>query len=136
MRRDKLKKLRKEKGITLEQLAVAVDSSKGYLWEIENTNVNPGITLFYRICKELGCSVEDLMSNIGEDETDFNKILSAITYKIDEVTKYYTKKVALLNKITNDYIAISRESDIVGGKLLLVRLNRLREEGQNGEKES
>ena len=126
MRRDKLKELREKKGITLEQLAVAVDSSKGYLWEIENKNINPGVVLFYRICRELGCSVEDLMSEISEDETDFTAIETAVILRIDEITKYYTKKAALLNKITNDFTKILQSSDVTGGKLLLTRLDKLR----------
>ena len=33
---EKIQKLRKEKGLTLEQLAERADSSKSYIWELEN----------------------------------------------------------------------------------------------------
>ena len=37
---DRIRKLRTEKGLTLEALAEKVDSSKSYIWEIENKNVS------------------------------------------------------------------------------------------------
>ena len=35
----KINELRRERGLTLEQLAQATDSSKSYMWEIENKDV-------------------------------------------------------------------------------------------------
>ena len=35
---DKVKKLRKNKGLTLEKLGELTGSSKGYIWELENRN--------------------------------------------------------------------------------------------------
>jgi len=35
----KINELRREKGLTLEDLAKATDSSKSYMWEIENKDV-------------------------------------------------------------------------------------------------
>ena len=34
----KIRELRKEKGYTLEKLAELADSSKSYIWELENKN--------------------------------------------------------------------------------------------------
>ena len=36
---EKIKRLRKGKGLTLEQLADRTESSKSYIWELENKNV-------------------------------------------------------------------------------------------------
>ncbi|MEI8396803.1 MAG: helix-turn-helix transcriptional regulator [Rhodospirillaceae bacterium] len=36
---ERIRKLRTEKGLTLEGLAEKVDSSKSYIWEIENKSV-------------------------------------------------------------------------------------------------
>jgi transcriptional regulator with XRE-family HTH domain len=35
---DKIRELRKQKGYTLEKLAELTDSSKSYIWELENKN--------------------------------------------------------------------------------------------------
>lgn len=35
---EKIRKLRKEKGFTLEKLAELTESSKSYIWELENKN--------------------------------------------------------------------------------------------------
>lgn len=36
---EKIRELRREKGMTLEQLAAATASSKSYMWELENKDV-------------------------------------------------------------------------------------------------
>ncbi|CAK0745340.1 XRE family transcriptional regulator [Azospirillaceae bacterium] len=36
---ERIRKLRLEKGLTLEKLAEKVDSSKSYIWEIENKSI-------------------------------------------------------------------------------------------------
>lgn len=63
----KIKTLRNEKGHTLEQLADLTDSSKSYIWELENKNPpRPSAEKLSRIAKELGVTIGYL---IGEEES-------------------------------------------------------------------
>lgn len=50
----KIKELRRGKGLTLEQLAQATESSKSYMWEIENKDVaRPSAEKLERIAEVL-----------------------------------------------------------------------------------
>jgi transcriptional regulator with XRE-family HTH domain len=58
----KIKEKRLERGWTLEKLAQSVGTSKGYIWQIENTRVvNPSVFLIGRIARELHCTVDYLI---------------------------------------------------------------------------
>lgn len=65
---ERLHRLRDREGLTLEQLANAVDSTKSYVWELENKpNIRPSAELVYKLAKALGKTVGVLM---GEKEPD------------------------------------------------------------------
>lgn len=56
---NKLNKLRKEKGFTLESLAKAANVSKSYLWELENREVNnPSAQRLAAIADQLGVTAD------------------------------------------------------------------------------
>ena len=72
---EKLQKLRKEKGFTLEQLADRTDSSKSYIWELENkAPPRPSADKLSKIAAELGVTIEYLLDRDREiseaDATD------------------------------------------------------------------
>ena len=72
---EKIQKLRKEKGFTLEQLADRTDSSKSYIWELENkAPPRPSADKLSRIASELGVTMEYLLDRDQEiseaDATD------------------------------------------------------------------
>jgi transcriptional regulator with XRE-family HTH domain len=51
----KINELRRARGLTLEQLAQATDSSKSYMWEIENKEVaRPSAEKLDKIAEALG----------------------------------------------------------------------------------
>lgn len=59
---NRIKKLRAELGMSLQDLATATESSKGYLWEIENrNNANPSINKLVRIAEALGVAPSFLL---------------------------------------------------------------------------
>lgn len=58
----KIQKLRKAKGLTLEQLADLTESSKSYIWEMENKNPpRPSAEKLSKIAAQLGVTIEYLM---------------------------------------------------------------------------
>lgn len=78
----KIKELRKQKDLTLEQLAEKIGSGKSYIWEIENKGVKrPSAEKLAAIAKALDVTTDYLIDNeqteIGEDlkkEVFFRKL--------------------------------------------------------------
>jgi len=63
---EKIKVLRTAKKLTLEQLAENCESSKGYIWEIENRgNRKPSGEKLMKIAKALDTTTEYLLDNSG-----------------------------------------------------------------------
>lgn len=59
---EKIQKLRKEKGLTLEQLADRTDSSKSSIWEMENkAPPRPSADKLSKIASELGVTMDYLL---------------------------------------------------------------------------
>lgn len=66
----KVKNLRREKGLTLDQLAQATGSSKSYMWEIENKPVaRPSAEKLTRIAEVLGVTAEFLIDQERSEPT-------------------------------------------------------------------
>jgi transcriptional regulator with XRE-family HTH domain len=62
---DKIRELRQKKGYTLEKLAELTQSSKSYIWELENKNPpRPSAEKLGAIARTLGVTVDYL---IGSD---------------------------------------------------------------------
>ena len=63
---DKIRELRKAKRYTLEKLAELTDSSKSYIWELENKNMpRPSAEKVARIASVLGVT-SDYLVDTGE----------------------------------------------------------------------
>jgi transcriptional regulator with XRE-family HTH domain len=60
---EKIRLLRKQKEMTLEQLAEKTESSKGYIWELENRETkNPSAEKLRKISNILGVTPEFLLN--------------------------------------------------------------------------
>jgi transcriptional regulator with XRE-family HTH domain len=65
---DRIKERRKAEGMTLEQLAQATDSSKSYIWELENKKPpRPSAEKLSTIARELKVTVDWLLG--ADDQT-------------------------------------------------------------------
>lgn len=63
----KIKALRTEKSLTLEQLADMTDSSKGYIWELENKDSRkPSGEKLMKIARALETTTEYLLDESGD----------------------------------------------------------------------
>ena len=59
---DKIRELRKKEGYTLEKLAELTDSSKSYIWELENKSPpRPSADKIAKIARVLGVTAEYLV---------------------------------------------------------------------------
>lgn len=68
---DKVKSLRKAKGLTLEELATEIGSGKSYVWELENRGVKrPSAEKLAAIAKVLDTTTEYLIDNAMTEPND------------------------------------------------------------------
>jgi len=86
----KIRLLRKEKGYTLEKLAELADSSKSYIWELENKDPpRPSADKITKIASVLGVTTDYLMSKSQKPPSD--TVLDAAFFReyqdLDETTK-------------------------------------------------
>jgi len=56
----KIQKLRKEKGLTQEELAESLGFSRVYMGYIEQGRENPSLKLLMKLARKFGVKVEDL----------------------------------------------------------------------------
>lgn len=65
---EKIKKYRNIRGLTLEELAKKVGSSKSYMWQLENDpKIKPSVQLITKISEALDATVDFLMDSTKEE---------------------------------------------------------------------
>ena len=95
---ERIRKLRKEQGLTLDKLAEITESSKSYIWELENKNPpRPSAEKIAKIADKLGVEIEYLLDEgetIREEDSidakfyrDYRKLDSETRKKIRKMTK-------------------------------------------------
>lgn len=68
---DRIRALRKERGLTLDQLADQTGSSKSYIWELENKNPpRPSADKLLKIADQLGTTIEFLLEGEAIQSAD------------------------------------------------------------------
>lgn len=93
---EKIKKLRKDKGLTLDKLAELSDSSKSYVWELENkTPPRPSAEKLSNIAAALDTTLEFLLDASGDvEEEDATDATFYRNYrKLDAGTKSKIRKI-------------------------------------------
>ncbi len=68
---NKLEEIRKERGITQEELANVLEVSRQTIGSLENGRYNPSIILAFKIAKYFGLTIEDIF--IYEDGEEDEK---------------------------------------------------------------
>lgn len=79
-----LKKYRKIKKYTLQQLGDCVGTSKSYIWELENSKSSPSLRIAYCVSRALGVKLE----LVFPDDQDYE--VEIVCTEI--VTKKYKKR--------------------------------------------
>jgi transcriptional regulator with XRE-family HTH domain len=98
----KIRQLRKEKGLSLDQLAAIAETSKSYLWELENRETaNPTMDKVAKIAAKLGVTPEFLLNDEetepSEDVADqvffrkYKKLPSPTKKQIQDILKVIQK---------------------------------------------
>ena len=84
---DKIRKLRKAQKLTLEELAKQTDSSKGYIWELENRDTrNPSADKLMKIAEILETTTDFLLDKKKSEpnDSDMQAALYRNFEKLDE----------------------------------------------------
>ena len=89
----KINQLRKEKGMTLEQLAEKTESSKGYIWELENRETKrPSAEKLQKIAEALRVTTEFLLDE-EQAKPDDDVLTQAAFRKFGKLTEPDQKKI-------------------------------------------
>lgn len=97
---DKIRRLRKEKGLTLEELGKEAGSSKSYIWELENRDPpRPSAEKLQRIAAALGVTVDYLIDQ-GQPDLPSDEVLDRAFYQryrtLDEPTRTRIRQIVEL----------------------------------------
>lgn len=86
----KIRQLRKEKKLSLDQLATLAETSKSYLWELENRETaNPTMDKVAKIADKLGVTAEFLLNDdaVEPSESDADQAFFRNYKKLSAPTK-------------------------------------------------
>ena len=66
--KNRLEEIRKQRGVTQEELAAALEVSRQTIGSLENGRYNPSIILAFKIARHFGLSIEEIF--VYEEERD------------------------------------------------------------------
>jgi transcriptional regulator with XRE-family HTH domain len=92
----KIKKLREERGLTLRQLAKAVDCSPSFLSQVERGKVSPSITRLKHIANGLGVNIVDFFL----PSSDAEPLVMRADERVEISMKRWKAQINLLVKKT------------------------------------
>lgn len=91
---DKIRALRKAKGYTLEKLAALTDSSKSYIWELENKSPpRPSAEKISKIAGVLGVTPEYLINESLGEEAEVSAVDEAFFRKYRRMPDETKRKI-------------------------------------------
>jgi putative transcriptional regulator len=65
---NRLEEIRKQRGITQEELATLLEVSRQTIGSLENGRYNPSILLAFKISRFFGMSIEDIFIYEGDED--------------------------------------------------------------------
>ena len=99
---DKLRRHRQEKGYSLDKLAEITESSKSYLWELENRDTRkPSAEKLTRVAQALGVTTDYLLDDTADADDEmrkeaffrkFSKLEAEDRKKIEQMIDLWGKK--------------------------------------------
>lgn len=99
---DKINTLRRKKGLTLEKLGELTDSSKSYIWELENKNPpRPSADKISKIAAVLGVTAEYLIDP-ADDVAEADAVDSAFFRKYQKMPGETKEKIRQIIDLWND----------------------------------
>ena len=94
---DRIRQLRREKALTLDQLAELTGSSKSYIWELENKNPpRPSADKLAKIADRLGTTIEFLLQGETSQEEAADAHFYRNYQRMDKETKAKIRRMVEL----------------------------------------
>ena len=91
--KEKLRQLRVERKLTLEQLAEQVGSVKGYIWQLENkANAKPSAALLLKLADALGVAPDFLLDDSISEQSE-SQLDGALFRKIQRLSETDKKQI-------------------------------------------
>lgn len=87
---EKLRKIRKEKNISLERLSKEIKMSKSYLWELEKGTKNPTVKTLDKLARFFGTTLDYLMD---EDDNSSIDTTVEIFYRVERLSREEQEKI-------------------------------------------
>lgn len=99
---EKIRKLRKEQGLTLDKLAEMTESSKSYIWELENKNPpRPSAEKIVKIADKLGVEIQYLLDE-GETIREEDSVDAKFYRDYRKLNPETRKKIRTMTKLIGD----------------------------------
>ncbi|USG63081.1 XRE family transcriptional regulator [Sneathiella marina] len=96
-----INRLRKEKQLTLDQLAAVCGVSKSMLSQIERNETNPTLAIVWRLAEALGESIDDLIKG-SEDQHSLTVINNSSVPVLNDANEQYSLRVLGPASLVND----------------------------------
>jgi len=96
-----INRLRKEKQLTLDQLAAVCGVSKSMLSQIERNETNPTLAIVWRLAEALGESIDDLIKG-SEDQHGLTVINNSSVPVLNDADEQYSLRVLGPASLVND----------------------------------
>ena len=93
---NKLRDIRKEKNITLQELADAAGVTKGMLSQVENNRSIPSLTVFFKIVNSLNVDINDFFKNFNtkqESKVIFKKKIQYQPFEKENSNGFHYQRI-------------------------------------------
>jgi transcriptional regulator with XRE-family HTH domain len=103
---NKIKEIRKDKNLTLQELADAANVTKGMLSQVENSRTIPSLTVFLNIIKSLGVDINNFFQdfNLVEDKkVIFKKAVQYAPFEKENAIGFQYQRI--MSTMVGDYHA-------------------------------
>ena len=109
---NKLKDIRKEKNITLQELADATGVTKGMLSQVENNRTIPSLTVFLNIIKSLKIDINDFFQDFNTEQDSkviFKKAAQYQFFEKENTVGFHYKRImsSAINEYHVDFVLLT-----------------------------
>ena len=80
---EQLRSLRRERGLTQEEVALRADITTSYYGQIERGAANPSVALLEKICAVMGISISDIFTNADTNPLTIDALSMQIIHQLN-----------------------------------------------------
>jgi transcriptional regulator with XRE-family HTH domain len=116
----KLKDIRKEKNITLQELAETAGVTKGMLSQVENNRTIPSLTVFLNIIKSLQIDINDFFTDfnsVKDSKVIFKKASQCQPFEKENTVGFYYRRIlsSTVDEYHIDFVLLTLSQDAQRG---------------------